>query len=121
MSRTDFNGIGGGVTKAAISRPASGPDETPNAALFTIPDYRRGWLLGVLTGVVRWLGFLALGIFAYQLTESPPLVALLAIVRVAPDALLGFAVGALTDRFDRKKLYLASLFVMTVLAGGLAL
>lgn len=77
-----------------------------------MPDYRRGWLLGLFTGVVRWLEFLALGIFAYQLTESPPLVALLAIVRIAPYAMLGFAVGALTDRYDRKLLYTIALTVM---------
>ena len=45
-----------------------------DAPLFAIPDYRRGWLLGLLSGIVRWLEFLALGVFAYQLTESPPLV-----------------------------------------------
>lgn len=88
--------------------------DTPNvdAPLFSIPDYRRGWLLGLLSGIVRWLEFLALGVFAYQLTGSPPLVALLAIVRVAPYALLGFVVGALTDRYDRKTLFIISLSAM---------
>ena len=80
--------------------------------LFSIPNYRRGWLLGLLAGVVRWLEFLALGVFAYQLTKSPFLVAILAIVRVAPYALLGFVVGALTDRYDRKNLYILGLLVM---------
>ncbi|MBU2533063.1 MAG: MFS transporter [Alphaproteobacteria bacterium] len=87
-------------------------DTVTERPLFRIPDYRRGWLLGILAGVVRWLEFLALGIFAYQLTSSPPLVALLAIVRVAPYAFLGFAVGALTDRFDRRLLFIISLSVM---------
>ena len=50
-------------------------DGRVDAPLFSIPDYRRGWLLGLLSGIVRWLEFLALGIFAYQLTESPSLVA----------------------------------------------
>lgn len=83
-----------------------------SAPLFSIPDYRRGWLLGLLTGIVRWLEFLAIGIFAYQLTESPPLVALLAIVRVAPYAFLGIFVGALTDRFDRKLMFTVCLLAM---------
>ncbi len=83
-----------------------------DAPLFAIPDYRRGWLLGLMSGIVRWLEFLALGIFAYQLTESPPLVALLAIVRVAPYAFLGFIVGALTDRYDRKWLFILCLLAM---------
>lgn len=99
---------------------------TPTAApadvdtpLFAIPDYRRGWLLGLLSGIVRWLEFLALGIFAYQLTESPPLVALLAIVRVAPYAVLGFVVGALTDRYDRKWLYTLSVLAMITTSVGM--
>ena len=83
-------------------------------SLFAVPNYRRGWLLGLLTGVVRWLEFLALGIFAYQLTGSAPLVALLAIVRIAPYAFLGFVVGALTDRYDRKMLMVIGLSVMTL-------
>ncbi|MFT7574848.1 MAG: MFS family permease [Alphaproteobacteria bacterium] len=80
--------------------------------LFSVPNYRRGWLLGLLSGIVRWLEFLALGIFAYQLTESPPLVALLAIVRVTPYVFLGFIVGSLTDRYDRKLLFILCLVAM---------
>lgn len=99
---------------------ASGQTENPKtsgeAGLFSVPDYRRGWLLGLLTGIVRWLEFLALGIFAYQLTASPALVALLAIVRVAPYAFLGFVVGALTDRYDRKLLFIISLSLMTAIS-----
>jgi MFS family permease len=94
---------------------------SPVVPLYRIPDYRRGWLLGLLTGVARWLEFLALGVFAYQLTESPPLVALLAIVRVAPYALLGFVIGALTDRYDRRKLIVGALTVMCAIAGVMAL
>ncbi|MGI9524085.1 MAG: MFS transporter [Hyphomicrobiaceae bacterium] len=80
--------------------------------LFAYADYRRGWFLGLLTGVVRWLEFLALGILAYQLTESPPLVALLAIFRLAPYALFGYLVGTLTDKIDRRRWLLIGLFAM---------
>jgi len=99
------------------SQPAAKPQSV--LSLFAVPDYRRGWLLGLLTGVVRWLEFLALGIFAYQLTGSPPLVALLAIVRIAPYALLGFVVGALTDRYDRKLLFLLGLSVMITMSAAM--
>lgn len=98
--------------------PTTGPADV-NTPLFAIPDYRRGWLLGLLSGIVRWLEFLALGIFAYQLTESPPLVALLAIVRVAPYAILGFVVGALTDRYDRKRLFILCLLAMITTSAGM--
>lgn len=89
--------------------------------LFAIPDYRRGWLLGLLTGIARWLEFLALGVFAYEITRSPPLVALLAIVRVAPYALLGYTVGALTDRIDRKRWQLIGLAAMCAISGVMAI
>ena len=47
-------------------------------ALFAVADYRRLWTIGAAVGVARWLEFLALGVFAYEVTGSPPLVALLA-------------------------------------------
>ena len=103
------------MNKQAESRLAAG-----DVALHRVPDYRRGWLLGLMTGVIRWLEFPALGIFAYQLTESPPLVALLAIVRVAPYALLGFVIGALTDRYDRRLMLIGLLTIMCGIAGTMA-
>jgi len=65
--------------------------------LFAGADYRRLWAIGGLTGVARWLEFVAIAIFAYELTHSPALVALLAVLRMVPYVLLGFLVGA-----DRK-------------------
>lgn len=97
-----------------VAAPAD--DTSEYEPLFANGDYRRGWLLGLLSGIVRWLEFLALGVFAYQLTESPSLVALLAIVRVAPYACLGFVVGALTDRYDRKRLYILCVLAMIAIA-----
>ena len=72
--------------------------------LLSLRDYWRLWVAGALTGITRWLEFIAIGIFAYELTRSPPLVALLAMIRMAPYVLLGFFVGALADRFDRRLL-----------------
>ena len=100
-----------GEAAANVSRPPR---------LFAIGDYRRGWLLGMLTGIIRWLEFLALGVFAYQLTKSPPLVALLAIVRLLPYALLGYLVGSFTDRIDRKRWLLIGLCVMCAVSALMA-
>ena len=72
--------------------------------LFAVPDYRRLWLIGASVGLARWLEFLALGVFAYEVTQSPPLVALVAIVRMVPYILLGVAVGALADYFARRRM-----------------
>ncbi|MGI9423494.1 MAG: MFS transporter [Hyphomicrobiaceae bacterium] len=83
---------------------------SPNTLLASV-NYRRIWLIGLLTGVTRWLEFLALGVFAYEITQSPSLVALLALLRMAPFIFLGFFIGALTDVIDRKRW----LIILTVL------
>lgn len=82
-------------------------------SLFALPDYRRLWVAGALTGITRWLEFIALGIYAYELTHAPPLVALLAVIRMAPYALLGFFIGALADRFDRRALLIAATLALS--------
>ena len=41
-------------------------------ALFAVPDYRRLWLIGAAAGTARWLEFLALSIYTYQITGSAP-------------------------------------------------
>jgi predicted MFS family arabinose efflux permease len=87
------------------------------SALFAVPDYRRLWVIGAGLGVARWLEFLALGVFAYQVTGSPPLVALVAIVRMLPNVFLGLVVGALADHLDRRRM-LATGFLLGAVAYG---
>ncbi|MET0568275.1 MAG: MFS transporter [Hyphomicrobiaceae bacterium] len=91
--------------------------------LFAVPDYRRLWSIGAGVGLARWLEFLALAIYAFQLTGSAQLVALLAIARMVPYVAFGFLVGALADLFDRRRLLILSFLggvvtsiVMTALA-----
>jgi MFS family permease len=88
---------------------------TPGA-LFAIADYRRLWAAGALTNIGRWLEFIALGIYAYEVTQSPPLVALLAVLRMMPYVLLGFFIGALADRFDRRRLLMGGTAVVCATA-----
>lgn len=85
---------------------------SPLRALFSIADYRRLWAIGAGVGLARWLEFLALAVFAFQITGSAQLVALLAIARMVPYIALGFIVGALADLLDRRRL-----LVGTFLAG----
>jgi predicted MFS family arabinose efflux permease len=80
--------------------------------LFAQADYRRVWTIGGLTGVARWLEFVALAIFAYEITRSPELVALLAVLRMAPYVLMGFLMGALADALDRKHLMVGAFTIM---------
>lgn len=88
--------------------------------LFGVPDYRRIWAIGALCGVARWLEFVAVAIFAYELTHSPELVALLAVVRMLPYVLFGFGMGALADALDRKTLLIAGLLGMAMVSGAMA-
>ena len=90
-------------------------------ALFAHADYRRVWLIGGLSGIARWLEFVAIAIFAYELTHSPQLVALLAVLRMVPYVLLGFWMGVLADTLDRRRLLLASLLVMAVTSAAMLL
>jgi MFS family permease len=92
---------------------------SPTRALFASADYRRVWAIGGLSGVARWLEFVALAIFAYELTHSPELVALLAVLRMLPYVLLGFVTGALADTIDRKRLLGASLLLMVLSASAM--
>jgi predicted MFS family arabinose efflux permease len=85
--------------------------------LFSRPDYRRLWAIGGLTGVARWLEFVAIAIFAYELTRSPALVALLAVLRMVPYVLLGFLTGAVADIVNRKRLLVATFAAMAVASG----
>ena len=52
----------------------------------------------------RWMDGVVLGVFAYQLTDSPTKVALAYFARMAPQTLLALSIGTLADRFNRKNL-----------------
>ena len=82
------------------------------AGLFGNADFRRTWGIGNLTGVARWLEFVAIAIFAFELTHSAEQVALLAVLRMIPYVALGLVVGGLADTFDRRCFLLVSLAVM---------
>ena len=88
--------------------------------LFQNTSYRRLWAVGALNGIARWLEALAIGIYAFELTRSPYLVALLAMLRMAPYVALGFLVGALADRFDRRRLLMLGMLIATATAAGMA-
>lgn len=63
---------------------------------------------------------LALGIYVFQLTGSPSLVALIAIVRMLPYALLGMVIGGLADHVDRKRLLVTGQAVAFLSAASMA-
>lgn len=67
------------------------------------PAYLRVWLVGVFSGIARWLEMLVVGVYAFDTTGSPFLVALLVILRLAPLAVLGSIVGTFADRIAPRR------------------
>ena len=92
---------------------------TPAVWLFDEPDFRRLWIVGVVTFAVRWLEMLAVAVFAYQHTGSPFIVASLTMLRMLPMALFGAVIGALADRLERRIALV--LVVISMLATSLTL
>lgn len=90
------------------------------AVLFGEPDYRRLWAVGGLSGIARWLEFLALGVYAYEVTGDPGFVALVAILRFLPFVLLGPFIGALGDLPNRRALLIGSLAILFAASALLA-
>ena len=81
--------------------------------------YRRLWLSGLCVSGARWMDLVLLGWLAFQLTDSPFMVAVAAFARSAPMMLLGPFTGLLADRMHRGRVLV---FTQTLgLATGLAL
>lgn len=100
---------------ASPRNPSSGTARI--AELLKEPNYRRIWGSGVASGMCRWLEILAAGIYAFETTGSPFLVALLFFLRMMPLVLLGSVIGTLADRWSPKNFLVAGLaLAMTVSA-----
>ena len=101
---------------------ATAPAATPGwRGVFAVADYRRLWLIGVVSSVVRWLDTLAFAVFAYQITGSASVVAMLTMLRLVPMALVGPFLGALGERIERRTMLLAVMLLMGATAVVLAL
>ncbi len=105
-----------------VGRSSQQPSQRPSqrqghgiGALVGNPDFRRVWAAGAVTGMVRWLDMLVLTLFARDLAEAAGFVALAFLVRMAPRLLFGMFVGALADRFNRKKIWISSLLILSVM------
>ena len=75
--------------------------------------------MGLALSIVRWLEMLALALFAYQLTGSAFVVAMLTMLRMLPMSLFGALIGAAADRLDRRRAL--ALVVATSMTVALAL
>ncbi len=72
------------------------------------PDYRRLFYNTVLAAGARWALMLARGWLVFELTDSTGAVGIVTFAGMAPFLFLGPLGGALADRFDRRRLAIAS-------------
>jgi MFS family permease len=106
---------------AVAPRRRQASAEPAGAALLGIPDYWRLWLVGLVVFAVRWLEMLAVAVFAYQRTGSAFIVAVLAMLRLLPMALLGAVIGAVAERFERRTTLAFVVLLMLLTSLALAL
>jgi MFS family permease len=71
-------------------------------ALFRNPNYVCVWMFGGLTGFIRWFQLLALGVYTFEITDSPFLVSLVPVLWGLPLTLAGPVIGGVADRVNRK-------------------
>lgn len=91
-----------------------------NRSILKDPDFRSVWAVGIFVGIVRWLEFLAFGIYAFEVTGSPFLVALLALLRFLPLVLFGMFIGALSDIASARDLKCIGLALAGAVSLGMA-
>ncbi len=98
------------------------PRSCTHLGILADPDFRRVWAIGRLTAVCRWLEIVGTSIFVYELTRSPQLVALLAVMRMLPYVTLGLVFGGLADAYERTtllKIGLVAMLLMCLVIAGL--
>ena len=78
----------------------------------TAPDFWRLWSVGLVVFTVRWLETVAVGVVVYQRTGSAFLVAMMTMLRLLPMGLFGVFLGALAERFDRRKTLIGVVILM---------
>lgn len=83
-------------------------------------DFLRLWTVGCSAFVVRWLEMLAVGLYAYQITSSAFVVAMLSMLRVLPMSLFGAFLGAVADRVERRTALIGMVGLSMAGTGSLA-
>lgn len=90
-------------------------------ALLREGPYFRVWLTGALTSTMHWLETLAVGVYVFDETASPLIVAFVLFCRLAPMILFGAAIGALAERIDKKHVLICGLAVVAAVSAVLAI
>ncbi len=77
--------------------------------LLTDAEFLRIWFVGIFSGVARWLEMLVAGVYAFDTTGSPFLVALLVVLRMIPLVAFGSIVGTFADRIPPRILLIITM------------
>ena len=85
-------------------------------SLFTKKEFVRLWAIGGFLGAVRWLEILVIGIYAFQVSGSPFVVAMMLVARMVPMVLFGTFIGAAVEDMDRRKVLICVCVLMTLSA-----
>jgi len=88
-------------------------------ALFGNGSFLRLWIGGAIGNAMRWLEMLVAGIFAWDLTHSATLVALVTVARTLPMLLAGAFAGAVAEAVSRKAMLVGGFFLMAAVAATL--
>jgi len=104
------------AVESAARSPAAPQAAATIGALLRDPNYLSIWILGSLTGFIRWFQLLAFGVYAFEITGSPILVAIVPILWGLPLALFGPIIGGIADRVNRKMLLTVSIALVLCVA-----
>ncbi|HEV2528761.1 MAG TPA: MFS transporter [Thermomicrobiales bacterium] len=101
--------------------PSTGVDGHPARSspsrLLAEPNFRRLWMTQIFSSGGEALSRIALPLLVYDLTSSPEMVGLIALVLIFPQVLLAPITGLLADHLDRRRLMIAAdLFRLVLVA-----
>jgi len=99
--------------------PGEEDQAPPLSSLLGDALFVRVWIAGLMVGTIRWLEVLVVGVYTYQQTGSPFIVACMLFARMLPTMLLGVFAGVLAERVNRRYLMMAGLVVMCLVSAFL--
>jgi MFS family permease len=110
--------------RPAVEAPAAAPDSRPllrrTFAALEGRDFRIFWVGQLISVTGTWMQSVAQGWLVLQLTGSPFLLGVAVAARSLPVLILGVPAGVAADRFDRRRLIIATSLLSMVVATLLA-
>lgn len=85
------------------------------------PDFRRYWLARVLSVTGSMVTYVAMPVLVYRLSGSPFLTALVTALEAAPYLLFGLLAGALSDRWNRRRVMVSADLINAIVVGSVPL